>query len=123
MHPLIWFIILLQIAKDRGVGEAGCNTGYVIHYYGHLHCDVEKIDFDSESNSGSSDPQLFNVDHVHPHEDAGAPVAILYGEPGKTGFGKVHKSLSQLAGKGKVKYVLRPFLNHRNKEKVIQSHL
>ena len=69
----------------------------------------------------NSDPQLFNTDHVYPHADAEAPTAILYGEPGKKGFGSVHRALKDLAGKGKVKYVLRPYLSERPKEKVRMS--
>ena len=111
-----------QIAADRGVKGAACEkTAYVVDFGGELHCDVARIDFDKKEDFGPG-PQLFNTDHVYPHEKDSTPVAILYGEAGKPGeFEKAHEILKKLAGKGTVKYVLRPYLVDRPRDKTRMS--
>ena len=82
-----------QIAKDRGVEGARCDGGYVVEFRGKLHCDVDKVAFYAK---GDDSTQLFNTDHVYPHEEASAPAAVLYGEAGKPGgFAKAHREAIQ----------------------------
>ena len=112
-----------QIAKDRGVEGAKCGKGYVVDFGGELHCDVGRIDFEKKGDSGPG-PQLFNTDHVYPHEKESAPVAILYGGAWKLHpdeFAEAHETLKKLAGEGVVKYVLRPYLVDRPQEKTRMS--
>ena len=108
---------------DRGVEGAKCQKGYVIDFGSELHCDVDTVDFHKfKGGSSGPSPQLFNTDHVYPHEKDSAPVAILYGEAGKLGgFKEAHELLKKLAGKGIVKYVLRPYLVDRPEEKARMS--
>ena len=109
---------------DRGVGAAKCEKGYVVDFGAELHCDVANVDFHKfKGGSTGTGPQLFNTDHVYPHEKETAPVAVLYGEAGKRGggFEVAHETLKKLAGAGVVKYVLRPYLADRPEEKARMS--
>ena len=109
---------------DRGVASAKCEKGYVVDFGAELHCDVANVDFHKfKGGSTGTGPQLFNTDHVFPHEKETAPVAVLYGEAGKrgSGFEVAHETLKKLAGAGVVKYVLRPYLVDRPEEKTRMS--
>ena len=110
-----------QIALDRGVEAARCGDGYVVEFRGKLHCSLRELDFGARG--GGDATQLFNTDHVYPHEEASAPVAVLYGEAGKPGggFAKAHAKLKELAARGSVRYVLRPHLRERPREKARMS--
>ncbi|MCO5576449.1 hypothetical protein L7F22_030259 [Adiantum nelumboides] len=57
------------------------------------------------------DVELFDFDHIFPYSLSSQPVAILYGSPGVSCFGKLHTMLTEAAKLGFVKYVLRPYFS------------
>ncbi len=108
-----------QVAEDRGVGEkaAQCPANSpILEAGGKLHCDLSDVDLGSgpEQNGG---PEIIKVDHHFPHVAEDAETVILYAEPGRTGFRKVHEALKTMASQGRIDYVLRPFLRNRRSQK------
>lgn len=65
----------------------------------------------SKQETHPSIVQLFEFDHIFPHSVNSRPVAILYGTPGTSCYGKLHPILAEAAKLRVVKYVLRPYLS------------
>ena len=101
-----------HLALDRGVGQLNCDA--VIEFKGKLMCEEN---FKIDSTVEGSEPQLFNIDHFHPHQEPSSPTAILYAELGSKSFQHVHRKLTKLASEGRIKYVFRHFLSSRPAQK------
>ena len=101
-----------QMASDRGVGHLNCEA--VVEFRGKLACE-ENFSLDSATEGQA--PKIFNIDHVHPHQDPSAEAVVLYAEIGSKSFQNMHKTLTKLASEGRVAYVFRHFLPHRPLQK------
>eukprot|EP00250_Pteridium_aquilinum_P011892 c20372_g1_i1 orf=227-5122(+) len=55
--------------------------------------------------------ELLEFDHIFPHSVSSRPVAILYGAPSTSCFGKFHPILAEAAKLELVNYVLRPYFS------------
>ncbi len=108
-----------QIAKDRGVADSKCgghpSSSFVLEAAGGLQCSVEAAL--KAASKGESSPETFKIDHHFPRRDSSAATVVLYAQPGSAGFAQVHKEMKDLASRGEVDYVLRPFLAKRGFQK------
>ena len=58
----------------------------------------------------SSDVYTYTFDHVYPSSDNNPVTALLYGELGTEIFGVFHEKLEELARAGKIRYLLRHYV-------------
>ena len=109
-----------QFAKDRGITEllqnkkSGCKT-FVMDLGGKLTCKLD--DFNVVNGK---QPKLISVDHIYPTtavDKTSLQTVVLYGQPGVAGFNEIHTKLKDLAEKGQILYVLRPYLLQRENKK------
>ncbi len=107
-----------QMSKDRGVAEKGCDA--VVEAGGALHCSIKEAARHAKANIDRQ-PETFKVDHHYLRRDPSAPVVVLYAQPGRKGFAELHSQMKELAERGEVDYVLRPFLAKRGSQKTRMS--
>jgi len=97
-----------QIARDRGVHLLGCDT--VVDIDGELSCDLPEK-FAATENSAT-----IEIEHDHKYvnwDDDAKFTVVLYGEMGTERVAEFHKTLSQKASRGEVKYIFRHFYHPR----------
>ena len=98
-----------QIAKDRGVHQLQCDE--VIDYNGVLSCDFPK------DAPKTSEQKTIEIEHDHRYvhwDDSAENSVILYANVGTKRFKDFHEKLKDLASKGEIKYIFRPFLTKRS---------
>lgn len=95
------------------------------HLFDRFACDVnafnEIIDGLEKSQAQFTSPFIYKIDHIYPSSFDSSLTVILYGEVGSNSFLNFHKILSQLAQKGKIKYLIRYFIKKQSNSKVSLS--
>ncbi|CAB3984374.1 UDP-glucose:glyco glucosyltransferase 1-like [Paramuricea clavata] len=81
-------------------------------------CDLDEAVRWIDSNQESSNIYTYTFDHVYPSSHNNPVTAILYGEVGTATFGVFHEKLKELARSGKIRYLLRHYVQTVSKDKV-----
>ncbi|XP_028405524.1 UDP-glucose:glycoprotein glucosyltransferase 1-like isoform X2 [Dendronephthya gigantea] len=104
-----------QVSKQLSVPDCAA----FIEVDSQVTCDLdEAVRLIDNSQQQSSDIYTFTFDHVYPSSGNNPVTAILYGELGTKIFGQFHEKLQELVQEGKIRYLLRHYVQNASKDKV-----
>ncbi|XP_046852680.1 UDP-glucose:glycoprotein glucosyltransferase 1-like isoform X2 [Xenia sp. Carnegie-2017] len=103
-----------QVAKQLAVPQCA----NFIEVKSRLTCNVDEAIKWINEGKDSSEFFTYKFDHIYPSSNVNEVTVILYGELGTTMFEVLHEKLRQLAINGKIRYLLRHYVQALSKDKV-----